>query len=287
MIDDLETLLWEWVAEAEDPDPEQRAWKVAWIDGMRRATAVLGRTLPAPAAEPRGDRAAAEAHLAALLEEVRPMSRDPRPETLRGSWAFGGALEALSAAGLADVREWRERALPREMPWLDDEQRGELLSIEGEGVYAVRVPPETPEQEAQDAAAEAAWEARSRSGELRRVAVCREPARHDGLAITAVVARTETAEVHFHLTGPPVGGNAFHRAFQEATEALTPPALSDGAGTTYAPVSEGPPSAAGGGGPAHDDRPLVVTGMWRYTPAPPPDARAFAAELGGVRWELR
>ena len=293
MIDEVATLLWEWVGELDDPDPEQRAWKREHAEGMAQACAALGRPGPADLAGRTGacgDAAAAAEHLERLLDDLRPMTREPDAAERLAAQRFAEAVDALAAAGLVDAAAWSERARRREMPWLGDEELEQLAAVvEDGGVFAVHVPPATTEEEAADELEHARQEARSRTGSLRRVAVCRTPPRHEGLAVTAVVARSESAEVHFHFVGPtrePPHGFASMDEHRAAVDRLTAPALEDDAGTRYTPVTPEPASSYSGGGLMGVERPLVVTGLWRYAPAPPEAARAFTAELGGTRWRL-
>ena len=299
------TLLWEWLGEADDPDAQQRAWKLARLGGMLDACERAG-LLPAeemrawrglaageaPASPPALDPAAARGHLEALLAALRPLSRDPEPGTLAASSRLDGALDALRQAGVLDDEEaaaWRTRSFEAKAPWLDRDDLEELAGYEGDGlVFAIGVPARSPEEEAADAAADLELEALMRRGELRRVLTCRAPDRHEGLAILAVVVRAEATEVLFHHVGPPHGefrgGFADLAAFSALADALSPPELVDDAGTTYEPVSPRPVSSHGSGGMPDPARPRVVTGVWRYAPAAPDTARRFTAALDGARW---
>ncbi len=278
------TLLWEWIGEREDPDPEQRAWKVAYCEGMVDACEHTGllaaeeiaawRALmadgAAPAAAP-GDAQAAERHLERLVAMVPPLSRDPDPEGATRRCRFHGALDALRAAGIvsdADERRWRSRAVVAEAPWLGPDEASQLAGIDG--LYAISIPPTSPAEEAADAAAMREIDALCRRGEVRRVFLPDQPERRDGLAIVAVVTRTDATEVVFHHVGEP------------EEDGLAAPALADDLGIGYEPVTPGPVSSHGSAGP----RRRVMTGAWRYQPAAPDAAAAFSVALGTARWQL-
>lgn len=56
---------------------------------------------------------------------------------------------------------------------------------QGSGVYAIAIPPQTPEEHAADADARRQFELRSRRGEVRRTYLPEALHRHDGLSIVA------------------------------------------------------------------------------------------------------
>lgn len=303
-VPEARTLLWEWLAEADDPDPEQRAWKVARLGGMldacervgvltadevrRWRTLVPGEAVPSP---PGADSAAAARHLEQLLVDLRPLCRDEDAGGMCASRRYDGALEALHAAGVLADNEagaWRRRALEAQAPWLERDEAEELAAQDG--LFAIGVPACTDEEAAADAAAEREMDAIQRRGELRRVLTCAAPARHEGLAVLAVVVRTEATELMFHHVGPPHGeyrgGFAELAAFSAIAEALEAPALVDDLGSVYEAVSPQPVSSRGTGGIPDPARPRVVTGMWRYAPAAPATATRFTATLGRARWTL-
>lgn len=298
------TLLWEWLIEAEDPDFEQRGWKLARLDGMILACERAGvlsaeevrgwRAIAAGdvrPASPTTDRVATEQQLGVLLAAIRPMSRDLDPDGLRASRRQDGALDALEAAGVLTGEEaaaWRKRALEAQAPWLD---RDDIEQFAGhKGMYAIGVPARTPEEEAADAAADRELEAITRRGELRCVRTCRTPARREGLAVLAVVVRTEATDVLFHHVGPPQGAYqgalADLAAFDADIQALVPPALIDDVGTRYEPATPRPVRSRGNGGMPDPARPRVITGVWRYSPTAPDAAGRFTATLGETRWTL-
>jgi hypothetical protein len=265
--------LWEWI---DDDDPEYVA---GMIDACER-TGVLDpdeiaawRALLAGGSVPAapGDAARAKSHLRALLADQPPLSRNPTPEGLSASWRLIGALEALSGTGLlseAEHAEWHVESLRAQAPWLE---AGEVDEIAGmEGFVAIAVPPESPEEEAQDQEWRERLERMSVTGEIVRVLVPRRISRHEGMAIVALVVRTESVEVHFHAVGP--AGDisadlAYIEAMRSRTHRLVAPVLTDDAGTAYEAAGFGPVHASGGAS--------VTTGVWRYHPAPPPEATRF------------
>jgi hypothetical protein len=298
------TLLWEWVSEREDPDPEQRAWKIHYCEGLIDACEAAGlldadevgrwRHVIAAGGQPpaaQGDEQAATDHLEDLLAAMAPMSREPAPEQLSSWRRFDGALSALHAAGILsddDRRRWHSRSLAATAPWLDQDDISQLSGIEG--AYAISIPATSPEEEAADAKAMADLETLSRRGRAREVFVPEALARHDGLAIAAVVARTEATEVLFHHVGGPQGdmraGRRGLEGFSAAVDALVPPILTDNAGTRYEPVSQHPVGSHGTGGTPDPDRPRVITGVWRYQPPAPDGVETFEAVLGGASWQV-
>jgi hypothetical protein len=295
--------LWRWVQDAEDPDPEQRAWKLAHMDGMVLAAERVGvldadevarwREVVAgrPPVAPPADRASAEAHLRALLAEVRPMSRDDDPERRRASNRFHGALGALHEAGVLDEDEraaWHARELRVSAPWLDADAVGALTAPNM--LTAIGIPAHTPEEEASDRAAAEEIEAISRRGRVERVVAARSAERHDGLAVVAVAVRSECTDVVFHHVGPPMGeaqsGFASLEAFRAVLDSLVAPALGDDRGTAYTPVSRTPVTSHGAGGMPDPERRRVVTGVWRYAPSAPAGARRFTAQADRGRWAI-
>ena len=295
--------LWFWLSEAGGPDERQRAWKRRRLEGMLLACERTGILSAAELAEWRaavaggvrtveraGDAAAAERHLDELLREVRPLSRDPDATALSAGRRFRGALEALRAAGVLDDEAcagWHARELRASAPWLEADAVAEITA-RSDVVWAIGVPAETPEEEAEDARSRDQAELGGRRGELRHVLVCPAPVRHDGTAVIAFVARSEATDVLFHHVGPPKGqattGHAAVQAFGEIVEALTPPELADDVGTTYRAVSDRPVGSHGAGGMPDPERPHAVTGVWRYVPGPPPAARELVATLGSASW---
>ena len=297
-------VLWQWVAEIDDPDPEQLGWKRARIEGillacerigllaadelMRWRAVIDGR---APAGPARTDPEAATAFLASVLRDVRPMTRDEDPERIRASTRFHGALSALADAGVITDEEqtrWHEQELSASAPWLSSDNVEQLASTSG--IYAIGIPARTPEEEAADEAARDEHERLGRRGALRRVVTTPTPERHDGLAVIGVLACEECTEVLFHFVGPPHGdrdgGFADLDAHRELVDALVPPRLSDDVGTVYEPAGERPVRSTGTGGMPDPERRRVITGAWRYFPAAPPTASEFVAALGATRWTV-
>jgi hypothetical protein len=300
------TLLWKWAEECRDDDPEQREMKVRYAEGLVDACEYAGllaadevvqwrRLLarggaPPPAA---GDLDAAERHLEELLAAVRPMSRKPEPTAFAAGRRFDAALAALHESGvLSDEvgRRWRARGLAAEAPWLARDEISELVSRAEEpgGIsIAISLPAASPEEEAADAEAMRKINMAVRRGRAKRVFVANPPQRQDGLAIAAVVARTEATEVVFHYVGDPQGDFGSERAelaaLRMTDDALVPPSLEDDKGTVYSPVHERPISSHGSRGPK---RPFVRTGIWRYQPPAPDSAAAFEVTTSGARWRL-
>ncbi|MBE2317738.1 hypothetical protein DVA67_017280 [Solirubrobacter sp. CPCC 204708] len=239
---------------------------------------------PPPAAP--GSGAAAHRHLERLLDDVRPLSRNPRPEAVRAGRRFDAALTALHRAGVLgdDVEaEWRARRLAVATPWLEDEERLQLLAATG--IHAVAIPPATAEEEAADAAPVEELEVLARRGHVRTVHVPERVERHDGLAVVAVVTRTESTEVLFHHVGGEQGtdhGLAALDAFEAALDALVPPALHDDQGTRYEPVAPRPVGGGGTAGTPDPERPRVITGTWRYQPPAPDAAATFEVHAAGL-----
>jgi hypothetical protein len=305
---EAQMLLWKWASDAwEDDDPEQREMKGRYAEGLVDACEQAGllaadevvqwrRLLaqggaPPPAA---GDLDAAERHLEELLAAVRPWSRKPEPTADTAVRRFDAASWALHESGvLSDevARRWRARGLAADAPWLARDEISEMVSrAEEPGVVSIAIPAPpgaSPEEEAGEAEARRKVEMKVRRGRAKRVFVPNPPQRHDGLAIAAVVARTEATEVVFHHVGDPQVDFSSERAqlaaFRKTDDALVPPSLDDDKGTVYSLVSEGPVSGHGSGGP---DRPHVTTGVWRYQPPAPDSAAAFEVTTSGARWRL-
>jgi hypothetical protein len=154
-------VLWNWTDEAADPDPDQRGWKQARLDGILLAcerTGILSteeiarwRAL-AGGGEPHvplgADPDAATRWLDQLLEAVRPMTRDQDAERIQASNRFHGALGALAEAGVITDEErsrWHEREFSASAPWLPTESVEQLAS--GGGFYAIGVPARTPDEQ--------------------------------------------------------------------------------------------------------------------------------------------
>jgi hypothetical protein len=302
---EAQTLLWKWAEECEDDDPEQREMKVRYAEGLVDACEHAGllaadevvqwrRLLSRGGAPPApGDLDAAERHLEELLAAVPPMSRKPEPTALTAGRRFDAALAALHESGVVSDevgRRWRARGLAAEAPWLARDEISELVSTAEEAdviSIAIPLPAASPEEEAADAAAMRKVEMAVRRGRAKRVFVPKRPQRQDGLAIAAVVARTEATEVVFHHVGDPQGdvgsGRAELAGFRKTDDALVPPSLDDDRGTVYSPVHERPISSHGSRGPR---RPFVRTGIWRYQPPAPDSAAAFEVTTSGARWRL-
>jgi hypothetical protein len=248
---------------------------------------VLVQREPPPPAPGRPD--AAEEHLGSLLAALAPMSRSPEPAAVSAHRRFHAALAALHASGVLDdetARRWRSRGLASEAPWLDEEERAELSSPPG--FYAIGVPPASPQEAADDAADERAFELLVRRGRARRVIPARPLRRHDRLAVVAVVTRTDATEVLFHYVGEPHGdvrpGFAAMEAHSRIVDTLKSPALTDDQGTAYEPVDQRPVISQGVGGRPDPKRLRVITGAWRYQPPAPDSATAY--DVGG-RWRLK
>jgi hypothetical protein len=300
---EAQTLLWEWASAAcEDDDPEQRAWKIRYAECLvdacehtglltvhhavqwRRLLAQGGAPPPAP-----GDPDAAERHLEELLAAVAPMSQGPESMAPSAGRRFGAALAALHESGvLSDeaARRWRARGLAAEAPWLTHDEISELSRVEGAGPLAIAIP-DPPGEEAGDAELMRELELSARRGRAKRVFVPNRPQRQNGLAIAAIVTRTEATDVVFHHFGDPQGdagsGRAALAAFRKTVDALVPPRLEDDKGTVYRPVGERPVSGHGSGRP---ERPPAITGVWRYQPPAPDSAAAFEVTTSGARWWL-
>jgi hypothetical protein len=106
----------------------------------------------------------------------------------------------------------------------------------------------------------------------------------------ALAAHEDATSLHFHFVGEPAPADApsphSTRAFDDALDALVPPALRDDRGTAYEPVDPRLVSASSHSrGPDSDPR-LVIIGAWLYTPAAPDQAATFEIEQAGGRWTL-
>ena len=217
-----------------------------------------------------GDPHAAERHLGERLAAISPLTREPDAAATTAKRRFDAALEALGASGvLGDeaARGWRARDdAAAEASWLDDDDLAEAEAVMRQ------------------------YELAAHCGRARRVFVPERVQRHDGLAIIAVVTRTEASEILFHHVGEPEGddtdGFAGLEAFRNTIDRLLPPKLSDDEGTAYASPIEQPVSVHGTGGIPDPDRPRVITGVWRYQPPAPESAAAFDVRTNGASWRL-
>jgi hypothetical protein len=231
---------------------------------------------------PEAARAAGARYLERLVADVPRLRRNETPEERAAGPECSSAFEALRAVGVLDEREhteWNRRLLAAQAPWIDDPPPP------GEGPWAISIPPETPEEAAEDAAFEAAWAARPKAETTRRV-VTGSPERHAGLAMIALAVQEDATSLHFHFVGEPAAGDHSLRAFDDALDALVPPALRDDRGTAYEPVDPHLVSASSHShGPDSDPR-LVIIGAWLYTPAAPDEATTFEIEHAGGRWTL-
>jgi hypothetical protein len=296
--------LWRSIPAREHADPEQRGLTTRYAEGLLDACEHTGlldaeelkqwRGLLAGSADlppASGDIGAADRHVAGLLAAVAPMTRVPEPAALAARRRFGGAVTALHAAGVFDAeveRRWRSRGLAAGAPWLDPDELDRLGTAAG--VHVIAIPPTSPEEQAADAAATQQRAILVRRGRARQVFVPDRPRRRDGLALVAVVTRTEATEVLFHHVGPPRGdpssGHAEIEALSRIVDALVPPRLEDDVGTRYAPVTDRPVSAQGTGGLPDPERPHVITGAWRYQPPAPDAATAFSIHDADAEWRL-
>jgi hypothetical protein len=231
-------------------------------------------------------RAARAQYLERLVAGAPRLRRNPTPEERAADAECSSALEALHAVGVLDDREhseWSRRLLAAQAPWIDDPPPP------GAGPWAISIPPETPEEAAEDAAFEAAWAARPKAVTTRRV-VTGSPERHAGLAMIALAVHEDATSLHFHFVGEPAAADSpgpySMRAFDDALEALVPPALGDDRATAYEPVESRPVSASSHSHEPEGDPGLVIIGTWLYTPAPPDEAATFEIEQAGGRWKL-
>ena len=212
---------------------------------------------------------------------LRGFRRNPTPEERARDAECSSALEALRAVGWLDEREhrdWSRRLLAAQAPWVDHPPASE-------GPWAISIPPETPEEAAEDAAFEAAWAARPKAKTTRRV-VTGSPARHAGLAMIALAVHEDATSLHFHFVGEPAPVDHPSRDFEEALDALAPPALSDDQGMPYEPVEPRPVSASSHSSEPDSDPRRAIIGTWLYTPAAPDEAATFQIEQAGRHWTL-
>jgi len=295
------TLLWERVEDANDPDPEQRDWKLTHVNGLLTAAAAidlldedeiqdwraaLHGARPAPGA---GDSARAAEHLEALAAAIKPLSRASDADAAEASGRFSAALEALGSVGLLaedEVRRWRERALRSEAPWLGADETAEVAAMQGGGgIVSIGVPAQSPEEQAADALAQAEWDRLLLRGPVRTLQLTTPVRDEDGVAILAVVTREDTVEVHYHHVGGPAGELDPFEQFQfQCEHGLQAPRLEDDQGTTYDAVSATPVSSSGTGGTPDPERPVVQSGVWRYTPAAPRTVLHFTVTTATARW---
>jgi hypothetical protein len=292
----------------DDCDPEYRGRAVAPADGAvlaferigvlsseeaarwraRFADAAAGRGMEVEPPLSEGARAAAADHLARLLARVPPFRRRPDAGEIIVQAECASAIETLHAVGALDERghaDWDARLLAAEAPWLEDPVPPSGCDV----AYAIEIPPETEEEAAEDAAVQAAWEARPKAETMGRVVVG-SPERHAGLAIVAVCVHEDATSLHFHFLGGSAPSEASRgrslRAFSQLVDRLEPPVLRDDRGTAYEPVHQRPVSASGSGGMPDGDHRQVVTGAWLYTPAAPAAATTFVAQLAAEPWTL-
>jgi hypothetical protein len=259
---------------------EADRWRVRLDGAATEWDAELEPPLPDDA------RAAGIRYLEQLVTDVPRLRRNRTPEERAAGAEWSSALEALRAVGVLDEREhteWSRRLLAAEAPWVDDPPPP------GEAPWAIRIPPETPEEAAEDAAFEAAWAARPKAETTRRV-VTGSPERHAGLAMIALAVHEDATSLHFHFVAEPrpVDTPSPHskRAFDDALDALVPPALRDDLGTAYEPADPRLVSGSSHSTEPDSDRRLVIIGEWLYTPAAPDEATTFEIEEGGERWTL-
>jgi hypothetical protein len=298
----------EWrLRQAGDPDdPYQPTREHAYVEGMLLAYERIGvlssseadrwRARLAEAATewdaepepplPEAVRAAGARYLERLVAGAPRLRRNSTPEERAADAECSSALEALRAVGLLDDREhtdWNRRLLAVQAPWVDDPPPPD------EGPWVISIPPETPEEAAEDAAFEAAWAARPKAETTHRV-VTGSPQRHAGLAMVALAVHEDATSLHFHFVGEPATVDApsphSHRAFEEALDALDPPALRDDRGIAYEPVEPRPISASSHAREPDPDPRRVIIGAWLYTPAASDEATTFEIEQEGGRWKL-
>lgn len=219
---------------------------------------------------------AAERHLEQLLAELSPTTDRQR---------FDGALGALHSAGVLDdaaARRWSTRATAAHAPWLEPDELAALETVTGHTL--IRGPGLSREDaDAQAAAWLAEHERITRRGRARRVHTVPTISRREGLAIIAVITRTECTEVRFHCVGG-ARGDDDAAALVALLERLVPPPLTDDAGTSYTPVSDRPVGAHVADGPPDPAWPLVVSGGWRYQPPAPDAATTFT--VGGAEFRV-
>jgi hypothetical protein len=292
----------EWLLRQPDPDRPKSAYPEGTLLAYQRI-GVLSRSeadrwrvrLAAGTTEwdaepepplPETVRAAGIRYLERLVADVPRLRRNPTPEERTAGAECSSAIEALRAVGLLDDREhseWSRRLLAAEAPWLDDPPPP------GEGPWAISIPPETPEEATEDAAVEAVWAARPKAETTRRV-VTGSTERHAGLAMIALAVHEDATSLHFHFVGEPapVDEPSPHskRAFDDALDALVPPALCDDRGTAYEPVDPRLVSASSHSHESDSDPRLVIIGAWLYTPAAPHEATTFEIKDAGGSWTV-
>jgi hypothetical protein len=297
----------EWLLrQASYRDPDQRTPEHAYLEGTllayqrigvvsgseadrwraRLAGAATERdTEPGPPL-PEAARAAGIRYLERLVANAPRLRRNPTPEERAADAECSSALETLRTVGILDERdhaEWDRRLLAAQAPWVDDPPPP------GEGPWAISIPPETPEEAAEDAAFEAAWEARPKAETTRRV-VTGSPERHGGLAMIVLAVHEDATSLHFHFVGEPAPADApsphSMRDFDDALDALVPPALRDDRDTAYEPVEARPVSASSHSRKPDNDPRRVIIGAWLYTPAAPDHATTFEIAQAGQRWTL-
>jgi hypothetical protein len=100
----------------------------------------------------------------------------------------------------------------------------------------------------------------------------------------------DATSLHFHLVGEPATADVpsphSHRAFEEALDALDPPALRDDRGIAYEPLEPRPISASSHSREPDPDPRRVIIGAWLYTPAAADEGTRFEIEQEGRRWTL-
>lgn len=293
----LHELVWD----ADDPDPEQREWKVSEAEGALLAYERLGILSTEDVASWRdrllGRIRDADAEtidsaawasgmevLSKLVDEVPQLRRQQSDEHIEKSAECAAAIDAFYAVGgLTDDErgEWQRKRLAKEAPWLEE------VPTPGDGVaIAISVPPETEEEAAEDRALEEEWAARPKAEQVVRV-ISGLSERHAGVALVAVVVHEDATSVHFHSLGEPVEDeDEEFEAFGTAVDGLKPPRLVDDQGTEYVAIGDRPSSATGTGGMPGVARRRVITGAWQYTPAAPATATQFEATLGEQQWVL-
>jgi hypothetical protein len=106
----------------------------------------------------------------------------------------------------------------------------------------------------------------------------------------ALAVHEDATSLHFHFVGEPAPADApgphSMRAFDDAVDALLPPALRDDRGTAYEPVEPRAVSASSHSHEPDSDPRLVIIEAWLYTPAAPDEATVFHIERAGQRWTL-
>jgi hypothetical protein len=259
---------------------EEERWRARFARAATERDAEPEQPLPEAA------RTAGVRYLERLVADVPRLRRNPSPEERAADAECSSALEALRAVRALDDRqhtEWHRRLLAAQAPWVDDPPPPD------EGPWAISIPPETPEEAAEDAAFEAAWAARPKAETTRRV-VTGSPERHAGLAMIALAVHEDATSLHFHFVGEatPAGPSPHSMsAFEDALDALVPPALRDDRGVAYEPVGPRPISAGSHSREPDSDPRRVIIGAWLYTPAAADEATTFEIDQPGGRWTLR